>query len=151
MNRILQFTLLFLFTMVFSGCSNVKSFLATGLQANTQAGSNPLKSKDDLKIENLIMSGTWNYQRQDSDCKDTAWQQRFHRSRYYQSMGSACLVPNSFSVEAESWHIKNQNLYIVNLTPKEEDDIVLKYAIEYIDKAKMIVSSNGYRYTFIKK
>ena len=132
MNRILQFSLLFLFTMVFSGCSNVKSFLATGLQ-------------------NLIMSGTWNYQRQDSDCKDTAWQQRFHRSRYYQSMGSACLVPNSFSVEAESWHIKNQNLYIVNLTPKEEDDIVLKYAIEYIDKAKMIVSSNGYRYTFIKK
>lgn len=150
MTRILQLSLLLLLITLFSGCSNVKSLVASNGVTNNKT-SNPLKSKDDLIIEKLITHGTWVYQRQNEDCDDTTWKQRFHKSRYYQSAGSACLVPDSFSVDAESWYIKDQNLYITNLSPKEKDDIILKYGIEYIDKAKLELSSNGYKYIFLNQ
>ncbi len=147
MNRILQITLIFLLVVSFSGCS-LQTLVRADMGSQT---ANPLKSRDDIKIEKLLTQGTWVYQPQNEDCDDTNWKQRFHKSRYYQSIGSACLVPDSFSVKAESWYIKGQNLYITNLAPKEENDIILKYGIEYIDKAKLILSSNGYMYTFLKE
>ena len=153
MKQVLKITLIVLMATLFTACSNVSDFVqaTSNSVANTQSEKNPLKTADDIKIENLITKGTWVYQRQGEDCNDTKWKQRFYKNRYYRSQGSACLVPDSFSVDAESWHIKNLYLYIVNLSPKEEDDIVLKYGIEYLDKAKLILSSNGYKYTFLKK
>ncbi len=145
MNRILQLTLVLLLVASTSGCSNLQTVLTSS--TNTK---NPLKSIDDIKIERLLTTGTWKYQSQVEDCNDTSWKQRFYPNRYYYSVGSACQVPDAFSVDAESWYIKDQYLYITNLSPKEADDIVLKYSIEYLDKAKLILGSNGYKYTFIK-
>jgi len=116
----------------------------------TNASSHPLKSKKDLQIERVLTSGVWKYQRQSDDCNDTRWDQRFYSNRYYQSVGSACLLVDAFSVEAESWHVKSQQLYIVNLSPKDSDDIILKYGIDYLDKSKLVLSSKGYKYTFLK-
>ena len=153
MNRILQFTLIILITTFFSGCSNISGLVASTSSSltKTQTEHNPLKTSDDIKIEHLITSGTWIYKRQGEDCNDTKWKQRFYKSRYYQSIGSACLVPDSFSVNAESWHVKELYLYIVNLSPNEENDIVLKYEIEFLDKTKLILGSNGFKYTFLKQ
>ena len=145
MNRIVQLILVLLLIVSSSGCSNVKTALASGTGTK-----NPLKSLDDIKIERLLTTGTWKYQSQAEDCNDTMWKQRFYSNRYYYSVGSACQVPDAFSVDAESWHIKDQYLYIVNLSPIEADDIVLKYSVEFLDKAKMVLGSNGYKYTFFK-
>ena len=130
-----------------SGCSNLKRLAST---TTASVSSHPLKSKNDLRIEKILTSGTWKYQRQAGDCEDTTWEQRFHRNRYYQSVGSACLLVDAFAVEAESWHVKGQNLYIVNLSPQDSDDIILKYGIDFMDNNKLILSSKGYKYTFLK-
>lgn len=147
MNRILQLTLILLLITFTTGCSNIKGLLNTSSKIQTR---NPLKTESDIKIERLLTSGTWKYQSQGEDCDDTVWRQRFLLNRFYQSIGSACQVPDAFSVDAESWHVKNQYLYIVNLNPNGANDIVLKYDIDYIDKAKLILISNGYKYTFLK-
>jgi len=151
MNRILQLTLALLLITLNSGCANITNALSKVSGGSASISSNnPLKSADDIKIERLLTKGTWKYQSQAEDCNDTIWKQRFYKSRYYQSIGSACSVPDSFSVDAESWYIKNQYLYITNLSPINADDIVLKYSIEFVDKAKLILGSNGYKYTFFK-
>ena len=91
-----------------TGCSNFTARL-NAMSADT-ASSHPLKTKKDLQAEENLTSGTWKYQRQSDDCKDTTWIQSFHKNRYYKSTGSACLIPDVFSVDAENWHIKNQIL-----------------------------------------
>ncbi len=149
MNRILHLTLILILISTTSACSNIKETLAKA-SSHSASTRNPLKSADDVKIERLLTTGTWKYQSQAEDCSDTVWRQRFYRNGYYLSSGSACQVPDAFSVDAESWYIKDQYLYITNLSPIEADDIILKYSIEYLDKAKLILGSNGYNYTFIK-
>lgn len=148
MNKIYQLAVILLFISLSSGCSNIKQAIAVSKSGILT--KNPLKTATDIKIERLITEGVWKYQSQGGDCDDTVWRQRFHANRYYQSSGSACQVPDAFSVDAESWHVKKQYLYIVNLSPNGADDIVLKYDIEYLDHAKLILSSNGFRYTFLK-
>ncbi len=134
-----------------TGCSNFTEALkALSAEDATSVSSNPLKTKKDLLIEKNLTSGTWTYQRQGDDCKDTTWTQTFHKNRYYKSGGSACLLNDAFSVDAESWHIKNQVLYIVNLSPKEGEDIILKYGINFLDKKKLVLSSGQYKYTFLR-
>lgn len=141
----------FIFTVIITsflnGCSNFNEIMI-----NLSAGesSHPLKSTKDIEVEKTLASGTWKYQQQLDDCKDTSWEQSFHKNRYYQSIGSACLLLDAFSVEAESWHVKDQNLYIVNLSPSDSDDIIIKYGIDYLDRGKLILSSKGYKYTFLK-
>ena len=143
--RIVLTTLLF--AIFLSGCSSLKQLAAIGSVDNS---SHPLKTKKDLRTEALLTTGTWKYQRQKGDCSDTTWNQRFLKNRYYQSGGSACLLADAFSVDAESWYIKNRILYITNLSPLDENDIILKYGIDYIDNNKLILSSKGYQYTFFK-
>jgi hypothetical protein len=144
---------LILATFFITGCSNFTAMLESmsSSDANSKAvSSHPLKTKKDLQIEEDITRGTWKYQRQGDDCKDTTWTQTFHKNRYYKSGGSACLLTDAFSVDAENWHIKNQVLYITNLSPKEGEDIILKYGIDFLDKEKLILSSGQYKYTFLK-
>ncbi len=136
-----------LLTLGLSGCSN---FNFDNINTAFTNETNPLKTEKDRKIESVLTSGTWKYQRQSADCKDTTWTQRFHKNRYYKSGGSACLLKDAFSVDAESWHIKNQRLYIVNLSPSDDDDIILKYGIDFLDNKKLILSSKGFKYTFLK-
>lgn len=135
--------------VLLNGCSNFSEALTVLTQEKT-ISQHPLKSKTDIQIEKLLTSGTWKYQQQADDCNDTKWEQSFHKSRYYQSVGSACLLVDAFSVEAESWHVKSQNLYIVNLSPSDTDDIIIKYRINYLDSEKLILSSQGYKYTFTR-
>ena len=131
-----------------TGCSNFndqfESIFSIGVS------SHPLKSKRDMEIERVLTSGSWKYQRQGEDCKDTNWWQTFHKDRYYKSGGAACLLTDAFSVDAENWHIKGLNLYITNLSPLEGQDIILKYGIVFLDENKLILSSGKYRYTFLK-
>jgi len=134
-----------------SGCSSfIESLSNTTNDAVPISSSHPLKTKKDLQIEEKLTSGTWTYQRQGDDCKDTTWTQTFHKNRYYKSGGSACLLKDAFSVDAENWHIKNQVLYITNLSPKAGDDIILKYGIDFLDNKKLILSSGEFKYTFLK-
>lgn len=142
LSRISTFVLLSLFI---SGCSNLKTMEAASNPKN------PLKTFKDLTIEKLLTTGTWSYERQSDDCKDTNWTQNFYKNRYYKSVGAACLIPNAFTVDAESWYLKNQILYITNLSPIAADDIILKYAIDYLDENKMILSSANYKYAFVKE
>lgn len=139
----------FVVSVLLNGCSNFSEAL-TVLTQEKVISKHPLKSTNDIQIEKLLISGTWKYQQQADDCNDTKWEQSFHKSRYYQSVGSACLLVDAFSVEAESWHVKSQNLYIVNLSPSDTDDIIIKYRINYLDSEKLILSSQGYRYTFTR-
>ena len=144
----MRLALLFVGAFFMSGCSNfIKALSET---PSTAVSSHPLKSKKDLQIEENLTSGTWKYQRQGDDCNDTTWTQTFYKNRYYKSGGSACLLADAFSVDAENWHIKNQVLYITNLSPKEGEDIILKYGINFLDKKKLILSSGQYTYTFLK-
>ncbi len=149
MNFILKLSSLLVTASLISGCSNFQEALSTLSKGGTSA-PHPLKSKQDLKIEKILTTGTWKYQRQEDDCKDTSWEQDFHKNRYYQSVGSACLLLDAFSVRAESWHVKNQQLYIVNLSPTDGNDIILKYGIDYLDQQKLVLSSKGYKYSFRK-
>ena len=148
MKLILKLSLIIALTSLVNGCSNFKKIMAD--LSEFDVGSHPLKSKKDLTIEKILTSGTWKYQRQGDDCEDTRWEQRFHKNRYYQSVGSACELVDAFSVQAESWHVKDQNLYIVNLSPSDSDDIILKYGVDFLDKGKLVLSSKGYKYSFLK-
>lgn len=132
---------------ILNGCSNFNKMASN---SSISASNHPLKSNKDLLIEKLLSTGKWRYQRQGDDCKDIAWEKSFHHNRYYKSVGSACLLDDAFSVAAETWYVKQQYLYIVNLSPNDNDDIILKYAINYMDAKKLILSSKGYKYTFLK-
>jgi len=138
---------IFLFLTLFvTGCTNGK----IGPGENAASVKNPLKTPKDLRIEKILTSGTWKYEPQEDDCKDTQWVQNFYKSRYYKSVGAACLVPDAFSVDAESWHVKNKILYITNMSPIQGDEIILKYGIHYMDENRMILSSGNYKYIFNK-
>jgi len=140
-------TLMFL-TFLISGCSNLQQ----GYFSNTQSSvKNPLKTAKDLQIEKSLTSGSWKYERQSDDCKDTNWVQNFYPNRYYKSIGAACLIPNVFTVDAESWHLKGQILYVTNLSPDSGEDIILRYGVHYLDENKLILSSGQYKYTFFKE
>ena len=137
----------FVFLSLFvSGCSN---FTEAGF-GKTNSVKNPLKTTKDIKIERMLSSGTWTYERQSDDCKDTKWVQNFYPNRYYKSVGEACLIPNAFSVDAESWYLKDQILYVTNLSPNSDDDIILRYGIDYLDNNRLVLRSGKYKYTFIK-
>lgn len=135
---------LIVISILFTGCSNHSDLSGS-------FAKNPLKSKKDLEIEHVLTSGTWKYERQGEDCKDTNWEQTFYKNRYYKSIGSACLLANAFSVDAENWHTKKLFLYITNLSPKNGDDIVMKYGIDFLDGSKLILSRGNYQYTFLKQ
>jgi len=148
MKQITSIILIAMMATLVTSCSNFNGSLSSASSLN--ASGHPLKSKKDILIERILTTGLWKYQRQGDDCEDTRWEQRFYKNRYYQSVGSACLLVNAFSVEAESWHVKAQNLYIVNLSTSDADDIILKYSIDYLDSGKLVLSSKGYKYTFLK-
>ena len=131
-----------------SACSNLEQ---ANLNSVQNTSKNPLKSAKDLKIEKILTSGTWKYQRQSDDCKDTSWVQNFYPSRYYKSVGAACLVPNAFSVDAESWYLKDQILYVTNLSPDSGEDIILRYGVEHLDNNSLVLASGGFKYTFKKE
>jgi len=141
---------LILMAFFITGCSNLSEKFNMSSMSSSAESVHPLKSKKDLEIEKLLTTGTWKYQRQGDDCKDTSWSQTFYKNRYYKSGGAACLLADAFSVDAENWHIKNQILYITNLSPINEQDIILKYGIAFLDKNKLILSSGKYKYTFLK-
>jgi len=134
--------LISIFAFSFSACS-------TNFQKNTLP-NNKLKSEIDLQVEKNLTSGTWKYQREEDDCKNTVWEQTFHSNRYYESSGAACLIPDAFRIDAENWHIKNQILYITKLSIDDSKDIILKYGVEYLDNKSLKLSRGNYTYTFIK-
>ena len=136
-------------TLLITGCSNLQE-LFPQLELMSTVSNHPLKTKQDLKIEKYLISGSWTYQRQADDCDDTTWAHSFYKNRYYKSGGSACLLADAFSVDAENWHVKNRTLYITNLSPLEGKDIILKYGIDYLDKKKLVLTSGIYKYTFLK-
>lgn len=139
-----------LILLLATGCSSNTKVLTLG-SLELENNRNPLKTAQDIKIEKLLSRGDWTYQHQDDDCKDTNWKHSFNnKNQYYKSVGSACDVPEAFSVEAEAWYIKHHHLYIVNLSPKDEGDIILKYTINHIDDKKLVLGSNGYKYTFTR-
>lgn len=148
MNKLSRISSLVFLSVMISGCASLSEI---GFKRTITSSSNPLKSVKDLKIEKILMSGSWKYERQSDDCKDTNWVQSFHADRYYKSIGAACLVPNAFTVDAESWHLKDQILYVTNLSPNSEDDIILRYGIAYLDENKLTLSSGQYTYTFTKE
>jgi hypothetical protein len=137
--------ILVVFSILFTGCSNFNN-----IEMVSAKSKHPLKSEKDIKIENALTAGEWKYERQADDCKDTNWSQTFYKNRYYKSVGAACLVPNAFTVDAENWHTKGQILYVTNLSPKNGDDIILKYGIDYLDENKLVLSSGKYKYTFLR-
>ncbi len=147
MRTLLKITTFVFLSLFISGCSN---FTETGFLNNAVASKNPLKTAKDLKIEKVLTSGTWKYERQFDDCKDTNWVQNFYSNRYYKSVGAACLIPNAFSVDAENWYLKDQILYVTNLSPNSDDDIILRYGIHYLDENRLVLSSGKYKYTFVK-
>ena len=130
-------------TLTLSACSN-------NVLIDSNSSLNLLKTSNDLRIERALSNGTWKYKRQDDDCEDTIWEQIFYKSRYYKSTGAACSVPNAFSVNAENWHLKEQVLYITSLSPNDDEDILIKYGVDYLDNNKLVLSSGKYTYTFIK-
>lgn len=146
----IKLTTTIVLALFISGCSNLQAFFPELKLTDAPEVTHPLKSTLDLNIEKHLTNGTWKYQRQGEDCDDTVWHQTFHKNRYYKSGGSACLMPDAFSVDAESWHVKDRVLYITNLSPLEGKDIILKYGIEYLNTKKLVLSSGSYKYTFIK-
>ncbi len=140
-----------LLVTVLSGCSNFNDFIQSGTFYGINKNSaNPLKSQEDNRIEKILVGGKWLYQRQPDDCKDTYWAQHFYKNGYYKSGGATCLLSDTFSVDAEAWHVKDQILYIINLSPRVGEDIILKYGVEIIDKNRIILRSAENTYTFIK-
>jgi len=133
-----------------SGCSGYLTNSGYTDTGSIGSAKNPLKTSKDLQIEKVLMSGTWKYERQSDDCKDTSWVQNFYPNRYYKSVGAACLIPDAFSVDAESWYLKENILYVTNLAPNSDDDIILRYWIHYLDKTRLVLSSGKYKYTFVK-
>lgn len=139
---------LMLLSFALTGCANLQQANFGNLQGSTK---NPLKTTKDYNIEKVLTSGSWKYERQVDDCKDTNWIQNFYPNRYYKSVGAACLVPNAFTVAAENWHLKDQILYVTNLSPDSGEDIILRYGIHYLDANRLVLSSGEYKYTFIKE
>lgn len=144
----MRILIIVVFSMLFSGCSY---YGYGGIAPIIRYITNPLKTDVDVKIENTLVMGAWKYQRQHDDCKDTNWEQTFYTNRYYKSVGAACMLPKAFSVDAENWYIKNQILYITNLSPKDGADIIIKYGISYLDENKLVLSSGKYNYTFLRR
>ncbi len=143
--------LISLLLTVLSGCSNFNDFIQSGaFHSINQNSPNPLKSPADARIEKILVGGKWLYQRQADDCKDTYWAQHFYKNGYYKSGGATCLLSDSFSVDAEAWHVKDQILYILNLSPRAGEDIILKYGVEMPTKNRMILRSSDSTYTFIR-
>ncbi|HIO96848.1 MAG TPA: hypothetical protein EYG71_02870 [Leucothrix sp.] len=138
-----------LIAFLMSGCSLIEDMRQNEPDALLKS-DHPLKTRQDIRTEKLLIGGVWKYQRQDDDCKDTEWQQTFYKNRYYRSGGAACLLKDAFSVDAENWHVKKTMLYITNLAPDAGDDIILRYTIKHLSKGKMILHSNGFDYTFLK-
>ena len=138
-----------LIAFLMSGCSLIEDIRQNEPDALLKS-DHPLKTRQDIRTEKLLIGGVWKYQRQDDDCKDTEWQQAFYKNRYYRSGGAACLLKDAFSVDAENWHVKKTMLYITNLAPDAGDDIILRYTIKHLSKGKMILHSNGFDYTFLK-
>ena len=136
---------LLVISLLFTGCSRYLRAPSVNAPSN-----NPLKTIKDLQIESALVGGTWKYERQGDDCEDTNWEQSFHYDRYYKSVGAACLLPQAFSVDAENWYTKQQILYITNLSPKNGDDIIMKYRIDFLDENKLVLSSGKFKYTFFK-
>ena len=152
MKNISFIVLISLLLTALSGCSNFNEFIQSSAFYNlNKNSSNPLKSKEDSRIENILVGGKWLYQRQIDDCKDTYWAQHFYRNGYYKSGGATCLLSDSFSVDAEAWHVKGQILYILNLSPRAGEDIILKYGVEIIGKNRIILRSAQDTYTFIRR
>jgi len=132
-----------------SGCSNFNEFINS--RTFLSPAANPLKTQDDIDIEKFLVGGKWLYQRQDDDCKDTYWAQRFYKNKYYKSGGSSCLLTDTFSVDAENWHVKNKVLYIINLSPRDGEDIILKYGISAPEKNKLLLRRGLHTYTFTRE
>lgn len=135
-------------SVTMTGCASLQKANFGSIEGSIK---NPLKTAKDLNIEKVLTSGTWKYERQSDDCKDTNWVQNFYANRYYKSFGAACLIPHAFTVDAESWHLKNQILYVTNLSPDSGDDIILRYGIHYLDANRLVLSSGDYKYTFNKE
>jgi len=148
MRSLSKISTLVFFSFVVTGCANLQQANISNIEGSSK---NPLKTAKDINIEKVLTSGTWKYERQSDDCKDTNWVQNFYTNRYYKSVGAACLIPNAFTVDAESWHLKDQILYVTNLSPNSGDDIILKYGIHYLDVNRLVLSSGDYRYTFVKE
>ena len=142
----LKISIFIFLSLLISGCSNLKELSLD----NSGSTKNPLKTVKDIEIEKILTSGKWVYERQSDDCKDTSWTQVFHSNRYYKSVGAACLIPNAFSVDAENWYLKDKILYVTNLSPNSDEDIILKYGINYLDQNRLVLSSGNYKYTFVK-
>lgn len=132
-----------------SGCSNFNEIIQS--ESLFSQSINPLKTQQDRHLENSLVGGTWHYQTQQSDCNDTYWTQQFYKNKYYKSGGSTCLLTDTFSVGAESWHVKDRILYIVNLSPRAGEDVILKYAISMAGRNKLILRSGRQSYTFFRK
>lgn len=147
MRTLLKVSTFVFLSVFFSGCSY---FEGTSDLNAVGSSKNPLKTAKDLKIEKVLTSGTWTYERQFDDCKDTNWVQNFYSNRYYKSVGAACLIPNAFTVDAENWYLKNQILYVTNLSPDSGEDIILRYGIHYLDENRLVLSSGEYKYAFVK-
>lgn len=140
---------LIVITFFISGCSLIEETRQNSPDVLIKT-DHPLKTRQDLRTEKLLIGGEWKYQRQAGDCEDTTWSQKFHDNRYYRSGGAACLLKDAFSVDAESWHVKQTMLFITNLAPDAGDDIIMRYTIKHLSEGKMILSSNGFDYTFLK-
>lgn len=138
-----------------TGCSHFKTDKSSRVSSPVKVNNldlafgHPLKSDFDVRVESIIINKKWQYQRHASDCKDTDWIQEFFKNRYYNANGSACLLKGVFDLEAENWHIKDKYLYITNLAPNDIDDIIVKYNIESLTSKKMVLSKNGFKYTFL--
>lgn len=148
MRKLSKISALMLLSFVITGCANLQQSNFGKLEGSIK---NPLKTEKDLKIEKTLISGAWKYERQSDDCKDTNWVQNFYSNRYYKSVGAACLIPNAFTVDAENWHLKNQILYVTNLSPDSGEDIILRYGIHYLDENRLVLSSGDYKYNFVKE
>ncbi len=57
---------------------------------------------------------------------------------------------DAFSVDAENWYLKDQILYVTNLSPDSDNDIILRYGVDYLDQNRLVLSSGKYKYTFVK-
>ena len=132
-----------------SGCSNFNELMPTNTLFS-QTVANLLKTSGDNRIENLLVGGKWLYQRQPSDCADTYWAQHFYKNKYYKSGGSTCLLSDTFSVDAENWHVKDQILYILNLSPKAGEDIILKYGVSTPNRNKLVLRGAEHTYIFLR-
>lgn len=148
MRNLSKISVLMFLSFTITGCASLQKATLGKAEGSIK---NPLKTVKDLNIEKVLTSGSWKYERQNDDCKDTNWVQKFYANRYYKSVGAACLIPNAFTVSAENWHLKDQILYVTNLSPVSGEDIILRYGIHYLDENRLVLSSGDYRYSFTKE